>query len=128
MAAGENPLEIPSTWSFLADDTLRLVNRDDVQHWIGTFHVPPRETVEYTLGTTIGGSLFCTVHPDEAIVIDVEARTFDWRLTLFPTLVLGPAVGLILVAVWWAVGHLDEPEPSSPSSPPPAGKEPDHDR
>ena len=61
-------------------------------------------------------------------MIDVEARTFDWRLTLFPTLVLGPAVGLILVAVWWAVGHLDEPEPRTPSSPPPAGKEPDHDR
>ena len=56
VAAGENPLAIPSTWSFLADDTLRLVNRDDVQHWIGTFHVPPRETVEYTLGTTIGGA------------------------------------------------------------------------
>ena len=41
IAKGENPLEIPSTWSFLADDTLVLDNRDDVPHTLGTWYVPP---------------------------------------------------------------------------------------
>jgi hypothetical protein len=117
IAAGENPLEIPSTWSFLADDTLRLVNRDRVDHWIGSFHVAPNETVEYQLTTTIGGSLFCTIHPSQAIEIEVDARDFDWRLTLAPTFAFGPLVGLVIVGVGRVLRHLDEPEPPSVPSP-----------
>ena len=35
IAAGQNPLEIPDTWSFFADDTLVLVNQDRVDHRLG---------------------------------------------------------------------------------------------
>lgn len=124
IAAGENPLEIPASWSFLADDTLRLVNHDAVDHWIGVFQVPALETVEYRLGTSVGGSLFCTIHPSQAIEITVEARDFDWRPTVLPTLVLGPTVGLILVGVGRVLHHLDDPddpvEPGGPTVPSPS--------
>lgn len=115
IAAGDNPLEIPSTWSFLADDTLRLVNDDSVDHWLGRFFVPAATTREYTLQPTIGGSLVCSLHPAGAITIDVDVRDFDWKATLLPTLVLGPAVGLVVLGVSSTVRLLDEPEPDGAS-------------
>lgn len=36
---GENPLDIPPTWTFFADDTLVLDNRDDVAHTLGAWFV-----------------------------------------------------------------------------------------
>jgi len=79
IAAGQNPLEIPATWSFLADDTLKLVNRDRVDHWFGGFFVPALTTREYGLQQTFGGSLFCSVHPAGAVTIDVHRFVWWWR-------------------------------------------------
>ena len=110
IAAGENPLEIPANWGFLADDILRLVNDDSTDHWLGRFFVPADTTREYTLQPSFGGSIVCSLHPDGAIVIDVDVRTFDWRATLLPTFVLGPAIGLVVVGVSSTMRHLDEPE------------------
>jgi hypothetical protein len=112
IAKGENPLSIPVNWSFLADDTLELVNHDRVGHWFGRYFVPALTTREYGLQPAFGGSLACSLHPSGAITIDVDVREFDWRATIFPTLVLGPAVGLILSGVGSVVGKLDEPEPN----------------
>lgn len=117
IAAGENPLDIPAEWSFLADDTLRLVNRDRVDHWIGSFFVPAFETTDYRLHSSISGSLVCSVHPSGTIDIRVDARDFDWRYTVIPTFVLGPALGLVIVAVTRIVGGLDDPDDPSPRSP-----------
>lgn len=106
---GENPLKIPATWSFLADDTLRLVNQDRVGHWLGGFFVPALATREYGLQQAFGGSLFCSLHPAGAITIDVEVRDFDWLATIIPTLALGPALGVIMAGVGRVVRLLDEP-------------------
>ena len=110
IAAGENPLSIPATWGFLADDTLELVNHDRVGHRFGRYFVPPSTTRAYTLQPAFGGSLACSLHPAGEITIDVELRTFNWRATIFPTLVLGPMVGLVLAGVTSVVGKLDEPD------------------
>lgn len=127
IAAGEDPLAIPSSWSFMADDTLRLVNHDDVDHWIGSLRAPALATAEHQLRPDLGGSLFCSIHPSRAIEIRVETRDFDWLLTVIPAAALGPAVGLVVVGVGWALRHLDEPETPSPSSPSPRQGAP-HDR
>lgn len=108
IARGENPLKIPSNWAFLADDTLKLVNDDSVEHWIGSFFVPANTTREYTLQPSFGGSLLCSLHPQGAITIDVDVRDFDWRATLVPTWLLGPTVGLIILGVRSVVAGLDD--------------------
>ncbi len=110
IAKGENPLSIPVNWSFLADDTLELVNHDQVGHWFGQYFVPANTTLEYGLQPSFGGSLACSLHPSGAINIDVDVRDFDWLATVFPTLVLGPAVGLILSGVVGVMRKLDEPD------------------
>ncbi len=110
IASGENPLEIPATWSFLADDTLVLVNEDQVDHWLGELWVPAMATRQYNLQPAFGGSLLCSLHPSGAITIDVDVRDFDWRATMFPTLAFGPALGLIIAGIGWVMRMLDEPD------------------
>jgi len=110
IASGENPLEIPSTWAFLADDTLVLENHDRVDHWLGNFWVPAHETREYNLQPDYGGSVLCSLHPTGAINIDVGLRDFDWKATVVPTLALGPFVGFILAGTRRVMNALDEPE------------------
>jgi hypothetical protein len=112
IAEGENPLQIPANWSFLADDTLRLVNDDSADHWFGSFFAPAMTTRDYTLQPSLGGSVVCSLHPDGAVTIDVDVRNYDLRATLIPTLVLGPAIGLVVLGVTSTLRHLDEPEPS----------------
>jgi hypothetical protein len=99
IARGENPLEIPATWSFQADDTLTLENRDTGGHWLGSFYVPPEETRSFILRPALAGLFSCSLHPTGEIVLDIELRRFDWAATLIPTLVVGPALGLAAVAL-----------------------------
>jgi hypothetical protein len=99
IASGENPLEIPSTWTFQSGDLLTLVNKDASGHWLGGLWVLPGETASYTLRPSIAGIFSCSLHPAGEIVIDVEVSGFDWRLVMVPTLAVGPLLGLVAVAV-----------------------------
>jgi hypothetical protein len=96
IALGENPLEIPSTWSFLADDTLVLDNRDDVPHTLGTWYVPPNTVRRFDLQPAYGGFFVCSLHPSGAITLDIQPRVFDFALIAAPTFGFGFSVGLIL--------------------------------
>lgn len=107
IAAGENPLEIPVTWSFVAGDTLKLVNDDKVDHLLGSYKAPAHATAEYTLRTQVRVNMFCSLHPSGAIVLNVEERGFNWRMTLLPTAVFGPSVGLVLFVVQRVLRRLD---------------------
>ncbi len=117
IASGENPLKIPSNWSFLADDTLVIVNEDRVDHWLGDFWVAAGTTQAFDLQPDFGGSWLCTLHPSGAITIDVGVRDFDWRLTALPTLTIGPFVGLILAGTGRVMNALDEPDRRGKDSP-----------
>lgn len=94
--AGENPLEIPPTWTFYADDTLVLDNRDDVAHTLGTWYVPPNTTRRFELQPAYGGFFVCSLHPSGGITLDIQPRDFDFRLIAFTTFGFGIAVGIIL--------------------------------
>lgn len=96
IARGENPLEIPPTWSFLADDTLVLDNRDDVPHTLGAWYVPPNTVRRFDLQPAYGGFFVCTLHPDGAITLDIQPRDFDFALIAAPTFGFGFSVGVIL--------------------------------
>ncbi len=93
---GENPLEIPSTWSFLADDTLVLDNKDDVAHTLGSWFVPPNTVRAFELQPAYGGFFVCSLHPSGAITLDIQPRDYDFRLIAFPTFGFGLSVGIIL--------------------------------
>lgn len=108
IAAGENPLEIPATWSFRADDTLELVNQDTVDHWVGNFFVEAGTSRDYILQPAISGSLLCSLHPSGNVAIDVALRDFDWRLPMVPTLAFGPAIGLVILGVGRVMRAIDE--------------------
>ncbi len=110
IAAGENPLEIPSTWSLLADDTLVLVNEDRVDHWLGDFWVAANSTTEYELQPDFGGSILCSLHPDGEINLDIGLRDFDWRVLVLPTVIIGPFLGWLLVGIRRVMRLLDEPD------------------
>lgn len=93
---GENPLEIPPTWSFLADDTLVLDNQDSVGHTLGTWFVPPNTVRRFELQPAYGGFFVCSLHPSGAITLDIQPRDYDFRLIALPTFGFGFSVGLIL--------------------------------
>ena len=116
IAAGENPLDIPVTWSFLAGDTLKLVNDDKVDHLLGSYKAPAHQTVSYTLRTRIRASLFCTLHPSSAIIVNVEDSSFDWHSTVVPTAAFGPSVGLVLAIVSRVLSRLDDGDEPYPHS------------
>ncbi len=93
---GENPLEIPSTWAFLADDTLVLDNQDDVTHVLGSWTVPPNTIRRFELQPAYGGFFVCSLHPNGAITLNIEPRDFDFKLIAAPTFGFGFSVGLVL--------------------------------
>ena len=96
IARGENPLEIPQTWGFLADDTLVLDNRDDVPHTLGAWYVPPNTVRRFELQPAYGGFFVCSLHPDGSITLDIQPRDFDFALIAAPTFGFGFSVGIIL--------------------------------
>jgi hypothetical protein len=99
IAAGENPLDIPPQWDFLAGDTLVLLNEDDIDHWIGQWYVAASDRTSIELQPVYAGVLVCSVHPDGEIAIVVEPSGFDWRLPTFPALLLGVPLGFVMIGV-----------------------------
>ncbi|MCL1600881.1 MAG: hypothetical protein M3112_05020, partial [Actinomycetia bacterium] len=93
---GENPLEIPATWSFYADDALVLDNRDDVAHTLGSWYVPPNTVRRFDLQPAYGGFFACSLHPSGGIVLDIQPRDFDFAIIAFTVLGFGFSVGVIL--------------------------------
>lgn len=93
---GLNPLEIPPTWGFLADDTLVLDNRDGVTHVLGAWSVPPNTIRRFELQPAYGGFFVCSLHPSGAITLDIQPRDYDFRLIAAPTFGFGLSVGLVL--------------------------------
>lgn len=93
---GENPLEIPVHWNFLADDTLVLDNRDGVTHTLGNWQVPPHTVRRFELQPAYGGFFVCSLHPSGAITLDIQPRDYDFRIIAFPTFGFGLSVGIIL--------------------------------
>jgi hypothetical protein len=94
---GENPLEIPPTWTFYADDTLVLDNRDSVPHTLGNWVVPPNTIQAFELQPAYGGIFACSLHPSGAITLNIQPRDYDFGLIAFPTFGFGIAVGLVIV-------------------------------
>lgn len=95
--AGENPLEIPPTWTFYADDTLVLDNQDDVPHVLGNWVVQPNSTEAFELQPAYGGFFVCTLHPSGGITLSIQPRDYDFAIIALPTFGFGIAVGVIIV-------------------------------
>jgi|TARA_B100000959_G_scaffold148056_1_gene155404 hypothetical protein len=108
IAAGENPLDLPANWSFRSGDVLVLDNRDDVGHYVGAWFSPYGEVTEITV--TASATVFCTLHPAGQIYIDVTPRRTDWMLAVPPTLLIGPAFGLVLLMALRMLQRLEDPE------------------
>lgn len=111
IAAGENPLAIPVEWSMYADDVLVLHNRDRVAHRFGGWIIGAHETVEVVLQPSLAGSMLCTLHPSGEVSLNIQPRDFDWRQTVFPTLMVGPPVALVILGSRWLVRTLGEDGP-----------------
>jgi hypothetical protein len=110
IAAGENPLELPSTWSYYAEDRLVIHNEDGVTHWVGPWLVPANSSYEIEFHPVMAGAFVCSLHPAGEVAIDVQLRGFDFRQTLFPGLVFGPLLGLILVGTRKVIRLVDDDE------------------
>jgi hypothetical protein len=108
IAAGENLLDIPPQWDFIAGDRLVLINEDTVDHWIGQWYVAAQDVTTVELQPVYAGVLLCSVHPDGAISITVEPSGFDWRLPTFPALLLGIPLGFVVTGVRRVMGALDD--------------------
>jgi hypothetical protein len=94
---GENPLDIPPTWTFYADDTLVLDNRDDVAHTLGNWVVPPNTIQAFELQPAYGGFFTCTLHPSGAITLSIQPRDYDFAIIALPTFGFGIAVGIVII-------------------------------
>lgn len=110
---GENPLKIPPTWIFYADDTLVLDNRDDVAHTLGSWYVPPNTVRRFELQPAYGGFFACSLHPSGGITLDIQPRDYDFAIIAYPVFGFGFAVGIILWIGLNVVRSLDkEPDVS----------------
>ncbi len=94
---GENPLNIPPTWTFYADDTLVLDNRDDVPHTLGNWVVPPNTIQAFELQPVYGGFFTCTLHPSGGITLNIQPRDYDFSIIALPTFGFGLALGIVIV-------------------------------
>ena len=94
---GQNPLDIPPTWTFYADDTLVLNNRDDVAHTLGNWVVPPNTIQAFELQPAYGGFFTCSLHPSGAITLNIQPRDYDFSIIALPTFGFGIAVGVVIV-------------------------------
>ena len=111
---GENPLKIPPTWTFYADDTLVLDNRDDVPHTLGSWFVPPNTVRRFELQPAYGGFFACSLHPSGGITLDIQPRDYDFSIIAYPVFGFGFAVGIILWIGLNVVRALDkEPDVSA---------------
>ena len=97
IAQGENPLDIPPSWTFYADDTLILDNRDDVAHTLGNWVVPPNTIQAFELQPAYGGFFTCSLHPSGAITLNIQPRDYDFSIIALPTFGFGIALGLVIV-------------------------------
>jgi hypothetical protein len=93
---GENPLRIPPTWSFYADDTLVIDNRDDVAHTLGAWYIPPNTVRRFDLQPAHGGFFSCSLHPSGGVTLDIQPRDYDFSIISFTVFGFGIAVGIIL--------------------------------
>jgi len=110
---GKNPLKIPPTWIFYADDTLVLDNRDDVAHTLGSWFVPPNTVRRFELQPAYGGFFACSLHPSGGITLDIQPRDYDFSIIAYPVFGFGIAVGIILWIGLTVVRSLDnEPDVS----------------
>lgn len=107
---GENPLEIPPTWTFYADDTLVLDNRDSVTHTLGNWVVPPNTIQAFELQPAYGGFFVCSLHPSGAITLSIQPRDYDFALIALPTFGFGLAVGIVIVIGLNVMRALDHDE------------------
>ncbi len=93
VAAGENPLSIPSEWDLVSGDVLVLDNRDAVEHSLGAWTAAPGEQREIVL-RPFDGLIICSLHPSGQLTMNVEPAQTDWSLAAIATLAFGPMVGL----------------------------------
>ena len=107
---GENPLEIPPTWTFYADDTLVLDNRDDVPHTLGNWVVAPNTIQSFELQPAYGGVFACTLHPSGGITLNVQPRAYDFSIIAFPTFGFGIALGIVIIIGLNVMRALDRDE------------------
>lgn len=84
------------------------MNDDSADHYFGTFLAPAGRTVSYVLQPALAGLVFCSLHPSGTIDIGVEVRDFDWRLIVAPTLIFGPAVGIVAFVAAQVMRKLDD--------------------
>ncbi len=119
VATGGNPLVIPPSLSFVAGDVLVLRNEDDMTHVVGPYTLPPGGSARMALSPSGSGSFLCTIHPSGRLLLDVQPRGLDLRLTVVPTLLLGPALGTVVALIWRVMRALgpDRPQALPPTVP-----------
>jgi len=93
---GENPLDLPAIWPFLADDTLVIDNRDSVVHTIGDWATDPNAVGRFDLQPSSGGFVASTLHPSGGVTLDIEARDYDFSIIAVAVFGFGFSVGIIL--------------------------------
>lgn len=108
VAAGANPLALPSHWELVSGDVLVLDNRDSSVANLGPWSVQPGERREIVL-RPFSGLVSCTLHPAGALTLDVQPVSTDWKLAGIATLAFGPLLGLGFYVVGRIADALSEP-------------------
>ncbi len=116
VAAGENPLELPSDWNLVSGDVLVLDNRGPTTQSIGAWSVAAGEVREVVL-RPFTGLVQCTLHPDGEITMSVHPARTDWKLALLATMLFGPSLGLgaiVMARILRSVAPDGGPSPHRP--------------
>ncbi|MBA4181243.1 MAG: hypothetical protein C0506_11695 [Anaerolinea sp.] len=95
---------LPNAFSIPAGAKVLVVNRDVVDHQIGSQTIPARSTA--ALQGLADGSFSCTIHPSGALSITLNARPSIFS-TIIPTLALGLPLTLMVGIAVSIVSRLD---------------------
>jgi hypothetical protein len=96
ITGGENTLDLPPVWTFSADDTLTLDNRDLVDHILGDQSVAPNQSLRIVMDVPSDRDLLTTLNPLGVVTVNIEPSGYDFSLIAYPTFAFGISVGIIV--------------------------------
>lgn len=105
VARGEGDPSLPAGLTFVAGDTLAVINQDSSAHTLGPLFIPAGATAELSLAQPASLAYSCSFRPSRILDLDVrEPLTFGTRL--YGMLMTGVPLGLLLMlytAVAWPI-------------------------
>jgi hypothetical protein len=112
IARGETVSLVPDRLTLTRGGSVRVINRDSVDHTIGDLVVPSGGTATIRPKSD-ATTLSCSAHPSGSLGLAPAVRPSLFEMVL-PTFLIGLPIGAVCAFVAWVAGKLDLDDESPP--------------